>query len=85
MEEVWRTVEKQQTTSKIQITSVRFHCTVKNRLLPGIRKTHGEIPEELAAITDPIEYNYLLVRLRKEFNEKHKSNYHKNLQKNSNV
>ena len=35
----------------------------------------GEIPEELAAITDPIEYNYLLVRLRKEFNEKHKSNY----------
>eukprot|EP00351_Strombidinopsis_sp_SopsisLIS2011_P000951 CAMPEP_0116888580 /NCGR_PEP_ID=MMETSP0463-20121206/23674_1 /TAXON_ID=181622 /ORGANISM="Strombidinopsis sp, Strain SopsisLIS2011" /LENGTH=113 /DNA_ID=CAMNT_0004553631 /DNA_START=320 /DNA_END=661 /DNA_ORIENTATION=+ len=36
---------------------------------------HGEIPEELAAITDPIEYNYLLVRLRKEFNEKHKSNY----------
>jgi hypothetical protein len=35
----------------------------------------GEIPEELAAITDPIEYNYLLVRLRKEFNEKHKSAY----------
>ena len=35
----------------------------------------GEIPEELAQITDPIEYNYLLVRLRKEFNEKHKSNY----------
>lgn len=35
----------------------------------------GEIPEELAMITDPIEYNYLLVRLRKEFNEKHKSNY----------
>lgn len=35
----------------------------------------GEVPEELAAITDPIEYNYLLVRLRKEFNEKHKSNY----------
>lgn len=35
----------------------------------------GEIPDELAAITDPIEYNYLLVRLRKEFNEKHKSNY----------
>jgi hypothetical protein len=35
----------------------------------------GEIPEELLAITDPIEYNYLLVRLRKEFNEKHKSAY----------
>jgi hypothetical protein len=35
----------------------------------------GEIPDELAAITDPIEYNYLLVRLRKEFNDKHKSNY----------
>lgn len=35
----------------------------------------GEIPDELAAVTDPIEYNYLLVRLRKEFNEKHKSNY----------
>ena len=35
----------------------------------------GEIPEEIASITDPVEYNYLMVRLRKEFNEKHKSNY----------
>ncbi len=35
----------------------------------------GEIPEEIAAITDPVEYNYLMVRLRKEFNDKHKSNY----------
>jgi hypothetical protein len=35
----------------------------------------GEIPEEIAAITDPVEYNYLMVRLRKEFNEKHRSNY----------
>jgi hypothetical protein len=35
----------------------------------------GEIPEEIASISDPVEYNYLMVRLRKEFNEKHKSNY----------
>ena len=35
----------------------------------------GEIPEEIAEITDPVEYNYLMVRLRKEFNDKHKSNY----------
>jgi hypothetical protein len=35
----------------------------------------GEIPEEIAGITDPVEYNYLMVRLRKEFNDKHKSNY----------
>ena len=35
----------------------------------------GEIPDEIAAITDPVEYNYLMVRLRKEFNDKHKSNY----------
>ena len=35
----------------------------------------GEIPEEIAAITDPVEYNYLMVRLRKEFNDKHKSQY----------
>jgi hypothetical protein len=35
----------------------------------------GEIPEEIAQITDPVEYNYLMVRLRKEFNDKHKSNY----------
>jgi hypothetical protein len=26
-------------------------------------------------ITDPIEYNYLLLRLKKEFNEKHRSEY----------
>jgi hypothetical protein len=31
----------------------------------------GEIPEEIAEITDPVEYNYLMVRLRKEFNDKH--------------
>ena len=36
---------------------------------------NNEIPEEIAAITDPVEYNYLMVRLRKEFNEKHKSGY----------
>jgi hypothetical protein len=35
----------------------------------------GTIPQELLAITDPIEYNYLLVRLKKEFNEKHRSDY----------
>lgn len=36
---------------------------------------NNEIPEEIAAISDPVEYNYLMVRLRKEFNEKHKSSY----------
>jgi hypothetical protein len=35
----------------------------------------GVIPEELQLITDPIEYNYLIVRLKKEFNEKHRSEY----------
>ena len=35
----------------------------------------GIIPQELLTITDPIEYNYLLVRLKKEFNEKHRSEY----------
>ena len=35
----------------------------------------GLIPAELLEITDPIEYNYLIVRLKKEFNEKHRSDY----------
>ena len=35
------------------------------------------MPEELAAITDPIEYNYILVRLKRDFNESHKSEYMK--------
>ena len=35
----------------------------------------GKIPQELLQITDPIEYNYLIVRLKKEFNEKHRSEY----------
>lgn len=35
----------------------------------------GQIPQELLQITDPIEYNYLIVRLKKDFNEKHKSEY----------
>ena len=35
----------------------------------------GAIPSELLGITDPIEYNYLIVRLKKEFNEKHRSDY----------
>ena len=35
----------------------------------------GLIPQELLQITDPIEYNYLIVRLKKEFNEKHRSDY----------
>lgn len=35
----------------------------------------GIIPDELINITDPIEYNYLIVRLKKEFNEKHRSDY----------
>jgi hypothetical protein len=33
------------------------------------------IPAELLQITDPIEYNYLIVRLKKDFNEKHRSDY----------
>jgi hypothetical protein len=35
----------------------------------------GVVPEELASITDPIEYNYILVRLKRDFNESHKSDY----------
>ena len=35
----------------------------------------GVVPQELLAINDPIEYNYLIVRLKKEFNEKHRSDY----------
>lgn len=35
------------------------------------------IPDELLAIADPIEYNYILVRLKKEFNEKNRSEYMK--------
>ena len=37
----------------------------------------GMVPEELASITDPIEYNYILVRLKRDFNEAHKSDYMK--------
>lgn len=37
----------------------------------------GIVPEELASITDPIEYNYILVRLKRDFNEAHKSDYMK--------
>ena len=33
------------------------------------------IPRELLQINDPIEYNYLIVRLKKEFNEKYRSDY----------
>lgn len=35
----------------------------------------GQIPEELLRVTDPIEYNYILVRLKKDFNEKNKSEF----------
>jgi hypothetical protein len=35
------------------------------------------VPEELASITDPIEYNYILVRLKRDFNENHRSEYMK--------
>jgi len=35
----------------------------------------GVIPTELLQISDPIEYNYLIVRLKKDFNEKHRSDY----------
>ena len=38
---------------------------------------NGQVPEELLAITDPIEYNYLVVRLKKEFNDKTRSEYMK--------
>ncbi len=37
----------------------------------------GVVPDELASITDPIEYNYILVRLKRDFNENHKSAYMK--------
>lgn len=35
----------------------------------------GEVPEELRYIEDPIEFNYLLVKLKKEFNDKTRSEY----------
>jgi hypothetical protein len=35
----------------------------------------GVVPDELLNITDPVEYNYILVRLKKDFNEKYKSEY----------
>lgn len=35
----------------------------------------GVIPEELQNITDPVEYNYLLIRLKKDFNDQTKSEY----------
>lgn len=35
------------------------------------------MPEELLKITDPIEFNYLVVRLKKEFNDKTRSEYMK--------
>ena len=38
---------------------------------------NGVIPDELQEIIDPIEYNYILVRLKKDFNEKNKSEYMK--------
>ncbi len=37
----------------------------------------GVVPEELSNITDPIEYNYILVRLKRDFNENHRSEYMK--------
>ena len=33
------------------------------------------VPEELRNITDPIEYNYIIVRLKKDFNDKNRSEY----------
>jgi hypothetical protein len=38
---------------------------------------NNEVPDDLLNITDPIEYNYLLVRLKKDFNDKNKSEYMK--------
>lgn len=35
----------------------------------------GVVPDELLQISDPIEYNYILVRMKKDFNEKNKSEY----------
>jgi len=37
----------------------------------------GKVPEELLQVTDPSEYNYLVVRLKKEFNDKTRSEYMK--------
>ena len=35
----------------------------------------GKIPEEIHNIEDPMEYNYLLVKLKKEFNDKTRSEF----------
>lgn len=35
----------------------------------------GVIPDELLEITDPVEYNYILIRLKKDFNDKNKSDF----------
>jgi hypothetical protein len=35
----------------------------------------GKIPEEIYNIEDPMEYNYLLVKLKKEFNDKTRSEF----------
>lgn len=37
----------------------------------------GIIPDELLSITDPVEYNYILIRLKKDFNDKNKSDFMK--------
>jgi hypothetical protein len=35
----------------------------------------GQIPQEIHSIEDPMEYNYLLVKLKKEFNDKTRSEF----------
>lgn len=58
------------TDSKVNFTQHTFDWSQVAYLFED-----GIIPEEIAQITDPVEYNYLMVRLRKEFNDKHKSTY----------
>ena len=36
---------------------------------------HGHIPESLKGIVDPLEVNYLLVKLKKDFNEANRSKF----------
>lgn len=36
---------------------------------------HGHIPESLRGIVDPLEFNYLLVKLKKDFNEANRSKF----------
>lgn len=65
--------------SKIDITSRRSNAGYKPQPYDWAEVAHlfedGAIPDELRQVTDPIEFNYLLVRLKKDFNDKNKSEY----------